>query len=59
MCIRDRNLSVIRPGKLCTSYKLDIYECKVAKFTGVISKAAEDNVSSLEYLIALEPDSEY
>ena len=58
-CLKIENLSVIRPGKLCTSYKLDIYECKVAKFTGVISKAAEDNVSSLEYLIALEPDSEY
>jgi hypothetical protein len=38
---------------------LDIYAAKVAKFTGIMTKGAEDFVSSLEYLIALEPDSEY
>ena len=58
-CLKIENLTVIRPNKLCTAYKLDIFQCKVAKFTGIISKSAEDNVSSLEYLIALEPDSEY
>ena len=62
-CLKIENLSVIRPSSAtynpCTGYKLDIFGCKVAKFTGLISKNAENSVGSLEYLIALEPDSEY
>ena len=62
-CMKIENLSVInlRGGQYtpCSAYDLDIYAAKVARFTGVITKGAEDYVSSLEYLIALEPDSEY
>lgn len=58
-CMKVENLSVVPTGNACVGYKLDLYGLKVAKFTAIISKDAQDTVSSLEYLIALEPDSTY
>lgn len=61
-CMKVENLSVIRASGAnnpSEGYRLELYECKVAKFIASISQRAQNSVDSLEYLIALEPDSEY
>jgi len=61
-CMKVENLSVIRStgaNNPSEGYDLELYECKVAKFIAKISQRAQSSVDSLEYLIALEPDSEY
>ncbi|UNH61277.1 sliding clamp [Synechococcus phage S-SZBM1] len=61
-CMKVENLSVIRftgANNPSEGYNLDLFECKVARFSATIAERAQSTVDSLVYLIALEPDSEY
>lgn len=62
-CVKIENIAVVMMGgsacKGIKGYKIELYERKVAKLYGVISETAASTVENLEFMIALEPDSEY
>ena len=62
-CMKIENASVlclgVSPCRAAKGYKVELFENKVAKLTGIIPETTAKYIEDLELMIALEPDSEY